>query len=98
MATVVSTCRSRTMPARRAARPILRAATPHRLRRPGDVFMNGALANRTSAGYGPLPQPQFEAKAEAEAEAETSLILRMDNLLVGTLSPVTQIGETACLL
>ena len=26
--------------------------------------MNGALANRTSAGYGPLPQPQFEAEAE----------------------------------
>ena len=57
---------------------------------PVEVFMNGALANRASAGYGPLPQ--------LEAKARASLILRMDNLLVGTLSPVTQIGETACLL
>src|SRR6266849_5850399 len=31
---------------------------------PVEVFMNGALANRTSAGYGPLPQPELEAKAE----------------------------------
>src|SRR5213596_1790758 len=31
---------------------------------PVEVFMNGALANRTSAGYGPLPQPQLEAEAE----------------------------------
>jgi len=42
--------------------------------------MDCTLAERTSSGDLPLPQPQLEA------EAKHSLILRMDNLLVGTLS------------
>jgi len=42
--------------------------------------MHRSLTDRTRSGDLPLPQPQLEA------EAETSLILRMDNLLVGTLS------------
>jgi len=59
---------------------------------PVEVFMNGALANRTSAGYGPLAQPQLEAKAEDFSD------LTHGQSPGCTLSPVTQIGETACLL
>jgi hypothetical protein len=51
-------------------------------RGPVEVFMNGALANRTSAGDGPLPQPQPQLEAKAEDFSD----LTHDNLLVGTLS------------
>jgi hypothetical protein len=60
---------------------------------PVEVVMNGTLANRTSAGYGPLPQPQLEAEAE-------DFIGLTHGQSPGwhALSPVTQIGEIACLL
>jgi len=43
------------------------------------AFMNGALADGTRTGDGPLPSPSSKRRRS------TSLILRMD-LLVGTLS------------
>src|SRR4029077_456763 len=59
---------------------------------PVEVFMNGALANRTSAGYGPLPQPQLEAEAE-----DFSDLTHGQSPGRHAVSPVIQIGKTACL-
>src|SRR5258708_7400510 len=44
-----------------------------------EVFMNGALANRTSAGYGPLPQPQLAAEAEYFSDFTHGLCSREHN-------------------
>ncbi len=60
---------------------------------PVEVVMNGALANRTSAGYGPLLQPQLEAEAE-----DFSDLTHGQSPGWHSVSPVTQIGEIACLL
>src|SRR6266436_3480550 len=60
---------------------------------PLEVVMNGALANRTSTGNGPLLQPQLEAKAE-----DFSDFTHGQSPGWQAFSPVTQIGEIACLL
>jgi hypothetical protein len=60
---------------------------------PVEVFVNGALANRTSAGYGPLPQPQLEAEAK-----DFFGLTHGQSPGWHSVSPGTQIGEIACLL
>jgi len=60
---------------------------------PVEVVMNGTLANRTGAGYGPLPQPQLEAEADDFYE-----LTHGQSPGWHSVSPVIQIGETACLL
>src|SRR5260370_13723669 len=60
---------------------------------PVEVVMNGALANRTSAGYGPLLQPQLEAEAEGFSD-----LTHRQSPGWHSVSPVTTIGEIACLL
>jgi len=52
--------------------------------------MNGALANRTSAGYGPLPQPQLEAEAE-----DLSDLANRQSSGRHAGSPISQIGKAA---
>src|SRR5271156_975697 len=56
-----------------------------------EVFMNGALANRTSAGYGPLPQPKFEAEAE-----DFTYFSHGQSPGWQAVSPVIQMREIAC--
>lgn len=46
------------------------------------------LADGTGTGNGPLPQPNSKRRRS------TFFSFRMDNLLVGTASPVSRIGET----
>src|ERR1700758_1972585 len=58
-----------------------------------EIFMNRALADGTSAGNGPLPQPQFKAKAEHFFD-----LAHGQSPGRHSVSPVTPIGETACLL
>ena len=60
---------------------------------PVEVFMNGALANRTSAGYGSLPQPQLEAEAE-----DFFGFTHGQSPGWQAVSPVIQMREIACLL
>jgi len=60
---------------------------------PIEVFMNGALANRTSAGDGPLPQPKFETEAEDFTDFSHGQSPGWQ-----AVSPVIQMREIACLL
>src|SRR4029453_4017013 len=57
------------------------------------IFMNGALADGTSTGDGPLPQPELKAKAEHFLD-----LAHGQSPGRHSVSPVSQIGETACLL
>src|SRR5208283_1293617 len=60
---------------------------------PVEVFMNAALANRTSAGYGTLPQPQLEAEAEDFTDFSHGQSPGWQ-----AVSPGIQMREIACLL
>jgi hypothetical protein len=53
--------------------------------------MNGALANRTSAGYGTLPQSQLEAEAEDFTDFSHGQSPGWQ-----AVSPVIQMREIAC--